>query len=1034
MRKHILLGILLPLLFILFCQTNLHAQTNNWDTLPWRTYADYKFQPLNKNLIPTGVLYDRVFPIANVERYTGGPALTDTTNSNHFLQAYYEMYQASYNTSGKKRPEELDSLLKKNYTANEHPIGIMLYKFNRFDSLALQDHLLDTLPNGQFVDVSNPPRNPYVTSTSFMASAMIAEGQNFTTGAHKFYIDPAFFVTNEQLTLKTVKIDFGDGQGWQTIEVDGNLQQRSPFFFFLAINSPFMVLARIEIIFLSPALQGISYKGIFQISVKPAKDPFIPTPCKGQNYWIVDANQAALNQVNATYNNPPIDHEGRKDSAFFFYAGNGTTCGNTIRRPVIILDAFDPTNDRDMGTIWNEKINIRIDRNGNPNTKFGDYMLNEGYDIIVLNFKNGNDLIERDALTLVALIERLNQTYGSQYLQDITVMGPSSGGLVVQYALAYMEHNNIPHRVKTFVAFDTQFQGANFPIGLQYFFQYVSARGILFAINKTRTLLSDGLYNSYVNKQMLAHHHSANSITPAPHPYRNQFLANLAAVGGYPQQCRKVAIINGVNTGAPNNAITANSTMLSISAKRGGPAGACNNNICKKLNWVCKSTTNGAPTNVTQMYTAIPALNLLLLQPPITKNYSAGPAWNNSSLDNAPGSTFVNIFGNNPGEINEDKLFFLLQQAIFLLTGQKNTTFTQQINRFTLIPSYHAADLQYPNKNLYLNWSNEYLCGKTPLDYVYVPNNIQFHAERNNANLQFFENEIKCNVLTLPTFIGELTIPPAVCSTATAEVQQCKTNMNYTYAWSSSNPTILQITGTGRQVTLTKIGNGTVTVSVTITGCGVNITRSKQVAVGGPEMPFVSPSNFDAQCGTFAEAYSTIPATTTGHVWNLNYGMFVEDKNGYGSNYFYTAPLVNTPQTGLVYYNYLSVQAKNACGLSDPSPTIAMTVGPVPSNCGSGGGGGPMLRVTMSPVPTGNQLNVAVNVQEMQQNGNGNPAWTQIREVKIYDKFGVMRKQKQFGVGSQQVNIPVQDLPNDVYNVHVTNGVHTTIKQILIQR
>jgi hypothetical protein len=344
-----------------------------------------------------------------------------------------------------------------------------------------------------------------------------------------------------------------------------------------------------------------------------------------------------------------------------------------------------------------------------------------------------------------------------------------------------------------------------------------------------------------------------------------------------------------------------------------------------------------------------------------------------------------------------------------------------------------AADLQFPNKNLYLNWSNEYLCGKTPLDYIYVPNTTQLHAERNNGNLQFFENEIRCNVLTLPTFIGELTLPTAVCSTATAEVQQCKTNMNYTYAWSSSNPTILQVSGTGRQVTLTKIGNGTVTVSVTITGCGVNVTRSKQVAVGGPETPYIT-TNFDAQCGTFSEAYSTTPPTTTGHVWNLNFGQVIQDLNGYGSNYFYYAPLINGPQQGLVYYTYLSVQAKNACGLSNPSPTVGMTVGPVPSNCGNGGGGGPLLRVIMSPVPTGNQLNIAVNVQEMQQNGNNNPAWMQIREVKIYDKFGVMRKRKQFGVGSQQVNIPVQDLPNDVYQVHVTNGVHTVTRQILIQR
>lgn len=72
-------------------------------------------------------------------------------------------------------------------------------------------------------------------------------------------------------------------------------------------------------------------------------------------------------------------------------------------------------------------------------------MLSQGIDFIVLDFKHGNDLLERNALTLVALIQRLNQTYASGYDQDITVIGPSMGSLIAQYALAYMEHNNIPH-------------------------------------------------------------------------------------------------------------------------------------------------------------------------------------------------------------------------------------------------------------------------------------------------------------------------------------------------------------------------------------------------------------------------------------------------------------------------------------------------------------------------------------------------------------------------------------------------------------
>jgi hypothetical protein len=1031
MKKQLQQGILLSLLFLLFYQTNLYSQNNSWDSLPWRDYADYKFQNLNKNLIPKGVLYDRVFPLANVHTYKGSLSFTDTTYTNHFIQSYYEIYQSSYNITGKKKPEDLDSLLNTNYSANEHPIGILFYKFNTIDSLALQDHLLDTLTNGQFVDVSNPSRSPYLTNTSFIGSPLIAEGEYFSTGTHKFYIDPDFFVTNEQVTIKRVEIDFGDGQGWQAMDFTGNLPQRSLGFFSLNILTPFTIFGRIRVILLNVALQELIYGGVFKIQTKAAKTPFIPTACKGQTYWIVDANQAALNQVSATYNNPPIDYKGKKDSAFFFYAVNGSSCGSTVRRPVIIIDGFDPLNKRDMGTIWKENINIRVTRNGDPNTLFGDYMLNEGYDFILLNFKNGNDLIERDALTLVALIERLNQTYGSQYLQDITVMGPSSGGLVVQYALAYMEHNNIAHRVKTFVAFDTQFQGANVPIGLQYFFEYLSSRGILFAINKTRNLLSNGLYNSYVSKQMLAHHHAARSVTPAPHPYRAQFLANLAAVGEYPQLCRKVAIINGVNTGVPDTYITPNTTMLNIAVYRNGIAGICSGNLCKKLDWTCKSTTNSGTNNITQMYTVAPAFNLLLQQPLGYKNWAAGPAWNNSSLDNAPGSTFANIFGNSPDQVNEDKFVFLLRQAMYLITGSQNTTFTQKINRFTMIPSYNAADLRYPSKDLYLNWSNDYLCGKTPLDFVYVPTSNQFHAERNPTNLQYFENEIKCSVSSLPTFIGDLIMPVSVCTTATAFVDQCKTNTAYTYTWTSSNTNVLQIVGTGRQITLNKAGNGTVTVSVNIVGCGLNVTRQKTIKVGLPTtITGINTEQQTIQCNVVAYKYTVIGATGASNFkWyrrTLPGGSFTLFKNS-SDNWAVSGG------DGTCDQLEIKVLATNSCDLLNGPEFIIESDDCPPFNiCLQSTFSG--FAVIVSPNPANTNLTLKVDQQTMIQNGYNNPAWMQIKEIKIYDKFGLLKKRIQYSTGINSVSIPVYDLPSDVYSVHITNGVHYVIKQIIIQR
>ena len=200
---------------MLACGIKLKAQSS-WDTLPWKSFADYRLQQLDKNYVTTGILYDRVFPIANVDEYNGRPNSNDTTSPKHFLQAYYEIFNASYNNTSFITPENLNNLLDTPYY-NAHPIGIFYYKFNTLDTNALQDHLIDTLPNGQFIDVANRPRSPYFTNTSFLACPLLAEDQVLDEGEHVFYIDEQFFLHNEYFNIREIRIDFGDGQGeWIT--------------------------------------------------------------------------------------------------------------------------------------------------------------------------------------------------------------------------------------------------------------------------------------------------------------------------------------------------------------------------------------------------------------------------------------------------------------------------------------------------------------------------------------------------------------------------------------------------------------------------------------------------------------------------------------------------------------------------------------------------------------------------------------------------------------------------------------------------
>src|SRR5690554_1800860 len=136
------------------------------------------------------------------------------------------------------------------------------------------------------------------------------------------------------------------------------------------------------------------------------------------------------------------------------------------------------------------------------------------------------------------------------------------------YAIAYLEKNNIPHNTKLWLSFDSPHLGANIPIGAQenlYFFGYngnqVQAKDKFdenFRSPAARQMLIeqlDGLHqeapystlwNNNINGQ--------NNNTP----FKQAFTNNLATNGrpgslGYPQNVRKIALLNGTTNGTKVN-------------------------------------------------------------------------------------------------------------------------------------------------------------------------------------------------------------------------------------------------------------------------------------------------------------------------------------------------------------------------------------------------------------------------------------------------------------------------------------------------
>jgi len=73
-------------------------------------YSDFAFdmlKNLNKSQVPTGILYETVFPIADIFNYTGNASNTDTSYTSHFIQAYAEIFKSAVNNNGMKHYQQL---------------------------------------------------------------------------------------------------------------------------------------------------------------------------------------------------------------------------------------------------------------------------------------------------------------------------------------------------------------------------------------------------------------------------------------------------------------------------------------------------------------------------------------------------------------------------------------------------------------------------------------------------------------------------------------------------------------------------------------------------------------------------------------------------------------------------------------------------------------------------------------------------------------------------------------------------------------
>jgi hypothetical protein len=565
--------LLLPLLLIfIFLQTT-KAQQNYL----YAEKTDSMFANLDKSLITTGVLYDRAFPLSRFDLYN--PA-TDTVDYEYISQAYYELYQAAYNRNVLLEPGTLNEMTTYENLRNRVPIMVLDYQYNKMDSLAFQDGLFD-FQNDMFYDVPGRPRSPYYTQHLQIAGPLLEEVKSNTL---QFMLLPHFISRNTGQNVQQVQLNFGFAQ--------------------YTLNGP------VDSVTVNFATAGLYY---FTATVTFANASSFTSKCTIQigGYNVGSKGQGTLSEydpcrtdtLQSDYTFQGYDETQSFKGLFevnYYYRSTALCDGGIVQlqKPIILIDGYDPTDKRTAKDLAEQFLFYYDDVNFNPKlyVNIVKEMRDLGYDVILVNIptyfhtyggqiiplpanandppqgynysmgkiiRGGGDYVERNGLTLATLINRIIKPQLAAQ-DSIIVIGPSMGGQISRYALKWMENQGINHKVRLWVSFDSNHEGTVLPIGEQFIIRDMAGLS-----NEVKKSLDRQLNSAHAKQSLVDHHlyhvNGQQNAGGAPGfhiPYYSM-MDNL----GWPQQCRKIAMISGAENGAALPVPSAGQLAMKLNVK-----------------------------------------------------------------------------------------------------------------------------------------------------------------------------------------------------------------------------------------------------------------------------------------------------------------------------------------------------------------------------------------------------------------------------------------------------------------------------------
>jgi Secretion system C-terminal sorting domain/Putative serine esterase (DUF676) len=909
----------------------------------YRTAADAVLVNLDKTLVSSKILYDRVFPSARLHEWTAN----DVSSMGHFIQAQKEIYDACYNTTNMLSPDEFEAMRYKSQQTKIIPIGVLLNTFQvlNFDAIELDANKKYRLKAGRTYSQA------YSTRQNMVASLLTSR---LNPGTYTFQL--ADWAVQSRYTggvgISYVRVNFGDGI-YRSISIGSTINIAltsgvKNIVFEATLSNGSLIYAKSTLTIASAILPTIAAAPVVAAAVA-ADYPRYDALSR------IDSARIVADIAFQGYDES-IASKGQGDVLTYYAAGR-----TQVRKPIIVLDGFDPTDERKARNLYEKRLTYI---NSNYNTSvLGDELrannAQNGYDMLVLNFPiyeygsttprtvcskydeygqclgtrsislsawrdGGADYIERNAMVLVKLIQSANQQLqASGSSEKIVIIGPSMGGLISRYALRYMEQNNMTHNCKLWVSFDSPHHGANIPIGMQLLLKY-AGQGLGLAAAKKA--IQDQL-DSPAAKQMLIHHYQSynapNTINPIGAPnFRNRFYQALQTMG-FPQAgcLRRVAIVNGSKNG----------TLQPFS------------NCTEALR--VKGRLTNAGTVTCGLLSLIPGFSVLVPATCIAsrdrllemKSYTA-PANTDicagfSSTSLLPSATAVNnVKGIRTGQSGLDILpggTYDVYEEVAAQSRDKYWMYTvEAISYFrspAFIPTVSSYALNNTNRNWGDNLSSINVATETPFAAIYAPTVNQEHVQLTQESVTFVRTQIDaanlgCNA-TNPcdfTITPDYTSVNLACGTSKTLYANCAGTgcSGISYTWSGngvyspySTITVTPASTNGSYTywaSASKAGCTTKYTSETlnVSGCGGNVCDFNITS---------TVSNINPSCG--ATVTLNAPCTGTGcsgvsYTWS--------------GNGFYSASQtanVAVPSTNGMYYYYASA-SKTGCTTKYSNTTV----------------------------------------------------------------------------------------------------------------